>query len=198
MYVQARKVQNVWPPQAMGTVCLPFSRGLPPSTLSSSPIKKRSQFVTTAFAPPVEDLVPFSEENVEDEQEMGNDDEKDMKEEDLALVPRPNAEAHRVDRNRDFLDCVQHQMKRFRVGSGALPQIRRGAGDHDDGRHSREGSLATRRDAGTCGMASRARWSGLRIHGTTRTRPYNCNDHPQVWEIENQVSGRRKESEISG
>ena len=47
----------------------------------------------TAVAPPLEDLVTFSEENVEDEQEVAKDanDEGDMREEDLALVPRPHA-----------------------------------------------------------------------------------------------------------
>ena len=71
----------------------------------------------TAVAPPLEDLVTFSEENVEDEQEVAKDanDEGDMREEDLALVPRPHAEALHGDRKRDFLHCVLHQTRRCRA-----------------------------------------------------------------------------------
>ena len=43
---------------------------------------------------------------------------KPLREEDLALVPQPNADG---DRKRDHLDDVPHQTKRFRTRNGALP-----------------------------------------------------------------------------
>ena len=102
----------------------------PPKALNLSKFSEKSIFepmrmrrqcvptavVPTAVAPPLEDLVTFSEENVEDEQEVAKDanDEGDMREEDLALVPRPHAEALHGDRKRDFLHCVLHQTRRCR------------------------------------------------------------------------------------